>query len=231
MSRRRPSLRLLVLGLLAATAVFASAASAEMPQNRDAPTITGEGGPVVGQTLLGNNGTWLYADGSACRAECQYTFAWYRCNPGGDCVAIPGGGQRAYRVAPADAGRALRVAVTATKHDCNAHGRDCRLVSRTAVSTPTEAVVAPAQPARLTIARVAVDRAARSRFVVSVRVTDAEGRNVQAARVTVRGASGVTASTGVARVVVRASGTALLIRVEKQGAQPAALEVRLPLAR
>jgi hypothetical protein len=216
---------------MAATAVFASAASAEMPQNREAPTITGEGGPVVGQTLLGNNGTWLYADGSSCRAECQYTFAWFRCNAGGDCAPIPGGAQRAYRVAPADAGRGLRVAVTATKHDCNAHGQDCRLVSRTAVSPQTPPVVAPAPPVQLTIARVAVDRTTRGRLAVSVRVTDGAGVNIRAARVTVRGASGVTASTGVARVVVRAAGVALPIRAEKPGAQAASLEVRLPLPR
>jgi hypothetical protein len=228
MRSRSLPFRLLVLALIAATAVFASAASAEMPQNRDAPTITGDASPVVGQTLLGNNGTWLYADGSSCRSECQYTFAWFRCGAGGDCAPIPGGRERAYRVAPADAGRGLRVAVTATKHDCNAHGQDCRLVSRTAVSSQTPPVAAPVPPPlKLTIARVAVDRAPRGRLVVSVRVTDGEGRAVGGARVTVRGGSAVTGSTGAARVTVRARSVALTIRAERAGAEPAVLEVRL----
>lgn len=232
MPRRTPSLHLLVLALLAAAAVFVPAAAAEMPSNRDAPTITGAGGPVVGQILLGNNGTWLYADGSACRGECTYAFAWQRCGPGGDCATILGGGERAYRVAPADAGRSLRVAVTATKYDCNAHGQDCRNVSRTAVSAQTPPVAAPAAPPlQLAIAGVAVERATRGRLVVAVRVEDGEGRAVRAARVTVRGVSGLTASAGVARVAIRASAAALPIRAEKPGARAAFLEVRLPRAR
>jgi hypothetical protein len=235
MSRRTPSLRLLVLALLTATAVFASAAAAEMPSNRDAPTITEADGPVVGEVLLGNNGTWLYADGSSCRGECEYAFAWQRCGPGGDCAAIPGGGVRAYRVASIDVGRSLRVVVTATKYDCNAHGQDCRHVSRTAVSQQTPPVAAPvAPPLRLTIAGIGVERVRRG-LVVAVRVIDDRGRAARGARVTVRGASALTGTTGSARVAVRSvprvSAVVLSVRAEKAGAESAALQVRLPLAR
>jgi hypothetical protein len=236
MPRPTPPFRLLVLALLAAGAVFASAAAAEMPSNRDAPTITESDGPVLGEVLLGNNGTWLYADGSSCRGECAYAFAWQRCNPGGDCAAIPGGGERSYRVSAADVGRSLRVAVTATKYDCNAHGQDCRHVSRTALSRPTPPVSAPfAPPMQLTVAGVTVERAVRGRVVVAIRVTDGSGRSVRAARVTVRGASGLTGSSGVARIALRlppqASAAVLPIRAEKPGAEPASLDVRVPLAR
>jgi hypothetical protein len=235
MSRRPRLLRLLVPALLVASAVFASAASAEMPSNRDAPTITEVGGPVVGETLLGNNGTWLYDDGSPCRGECAYAFLWQRCNPGGDCAVIPGGAERAYRVGAADVGRSLRVVVNATKYDCNAHGRDCRHVTRTAVSAQTPPVAAPtAPPVRLTIARVGVERARRG-VVVAVTVKDDRGNAVRAARVTVRGSSRLTGTTGSARFAVRsaprASAVTLVVHAEKAGAEPAALEVRLPLAR
>jgi hypothetical protein len=235
MRRRLPSVGLPVLALLAGAAIFASAASAEMPSNRDAPTITEADGPVVGEVLLGNNGTWLYADGSACRGECEYAFAWQRCGPGGDCAPIPGGGMRAYRVASTDVGRSLRVVVTATKYDCNAHGQDCRHVARTAVSQQTPPVAAPvAPPERLTIAGVGVERARRG-LVVAVRVVDDRGRAARGARVTVRGASAVTGTAGSARVAVRSvprgSAVVLSVRAEKAGAEPAALQVRLPLSR
>jgi hypothetical protein len=230
MTRHRPPFRLIALALLAATAVFASAALAEMPSNREAPTITEADGPIVGEVLLGNNGTWLYADGSSCRGECEYAFAWFRCAPGRDCAAIPGGTQRAYRVGPADVGSGLRVAVTAKKYDCNAHGQDCRHVSRTAVSPQTASVAAPTQQPRLTIARVVVERARRG-VVVAVRVTDGDGRAVRGARVTVGRGTALTGSSGSARVAVRTASAALSIRAEKPGTEAAVLDLRVPAAR
>jgi hypothetical protein len=215
-----------------AFAVFVSAAAAEMPENRDAPTITEAGGPVVGQLLNGNNGTWLYADGTGCRDECRYSFVWFRCIPGGPCAAVPGGATRAYRVALADVGRTLRVAVTATKHDCNAIGQDCRLVSRTAVSAETEPVAPASPPARLSIAHVGVERATRGRLVAVVRVADERGRGAAGVRVTVRGARpDVTDAAGVARVAVRAGTALLAIQAERVGAAAATLTVRLRAAR
>jgi hypothetical protein len=234
MSRRTPPFRLLVPAVLAVAGLFASAAAAEMPSNRDAPTITEAGGTVVGEVLLGNNGTWLYADGSACRGECEYAFAWQRCVPDGDCASIPGGRERAYRVSSADVGRSLRVVVTATKYDCNAHGQDCRHVSRTAVSPQTPAVASPVAPRlRLKIASVVIERATRGRLVVAVRVTDGEGLRVRGARVTVRGVAGTTGSNGFARIGLRSipGAVALQIRAEKAGAEAAVLDVRLPVAR
>jgi hypothetical protein len=232
MPRRTPSLRLLALALVAAATVFVTPAAAEMPENRDAPTITEAGGPIVGQLLNGNNGTWLYADGTGCRDECRYSFAWFRCVPGGPCSAIPGGATRAYRVSLADVGRTLRVAVTATKHDCNAIGQDCRLVSRTAASAESAPIAPASPPARLSIAHVGVERATRGRHVVGVRVTDEHGRGAAGARVTIRGARvDVTDASGLARVAVPAGTSLLAIRAERAGAPAATLTVRLPAAR
>ena len=233
MPRRTPPFRLLLPALLVVAAVFASAAAAEMPSNRDAPTISEAGGPVVGEILVGNNGTWLYADGSSCRAECEYAFVWQRCTSSG-CGAIPGGTERAYRVAAADAGRSRRVVVTATKHDCNAIGQDCRLVSRTAVSEQTPPVAGTPAPAiRLAISGVTVERARRG-VVVAVRVTDGRSQAVAGARVTVRGRTARTSATGAARVALatnpRATTITLPVRAERAGAEHAALVVRLPVA-
>ena len=235
---RLPRLHRFMLPALAAAALFAPGASAEMPQNRDAPTITTAPAPVVGQTLLGNNGTWLYVDGSPCRGECQYSFAWQRCSGGGDCATIPGGLQRAYRVNPADVGRSLRVAVTATKYDCNAHGQDCRNVSRTAYSPLTAAVERPSET-QLKLTRVAVERATRGRLIVSVRVVDERGRAATGSRVSVQSGrvakTAVAQSSGVARVAFRfgrrTSAVGLSVRAERAGAAPATLDVRVPIAR
>jgi hypothetical protein len=233
-------LRLLAVALLSATAVFASAAAAEMPSNRDAPTITAVPAPVVGQPLLGNNGTWLYVDGSACRDECRYSFAWQRCIPGSRCEAIAGAFQRAYRVGSEDVGRSLRVAVTATKLDCNAINQDCREISRTALSAPTPPVATPAPPPlRLAIAGLTVSPRAGGRLLISVRITDGNGRAVRGGRVIVRGRgfehSARARADGSARLVLRRPkrlSVALAIRADRPGdtrAVPATLVVRVPL--
>lgn len=237
---RLPRLHLFMLPLLAGAALFAPGAAAEMPQNREAPTITTAASPVIGQTLLGNNGTWLYVDGSPCRGECQYSFVWQRCAGAGDCTTIPGGDRRAYRVNPADVGRSLRVAVTATKYDCNAIGQDCRNITRTAFSPQTATVERPSETdTRLTIARVAAARAARGRLAVAVSVAGERGRPAVGARVTVRSGrtvrTAVVGSSGVARVLLRvrtrATAVGLSVRADGAGAAPARLDVRLPLSR
>jgi hypothetical protein len=129
-------------------------------------------------------------------------------------------------------GRTLRVAVTATKHDCNAIGQDCRFVSRTAASAETAPIAPASPPGRLSIAHVGVERATRGRHVVGVRVTDEHGRGAAGARVTIRGARvDVTDASGLARVAVPAGTSLLAIRAERAGAPAATLTVRLPAAR
>jgi hypothetical protein len=235
-------LRLLALVLIAAATVFTAGAAAEMPQNRDAPTITAVAAPVVGQPLTGNNGTWLYDNGSACRDECNYAFAWQRCIPGGACAQIPGALQRTYVVGAADVGRTLRVAVTATKYDCNAHGVDCRNVSRTALSTQTPPIPAPAPPpVQLTIAELTVAPRGRAALLVALRITDGRGRSVAGARTIVRSAGSThvqrSGPDGWARLVLRRpklSSVPVAIRVDRPGdprALPTSLVARVPLGR
>jgi hypothetical protein len=97
--------------------------------------------------VVGHNGTWLYDNGTACGPECEFTFAWERCNAYG-CSAIVGATSRVYKVRAVDAGYRFRVIVTTTKYDCGAGNQaagtqECRWVTRAAASPQTEVVPKP----------------------------------------------------------------------------------------
>lgn len=131
--------------------VFVGAAAAEAPQINSPATITGS--PSVGSQLEAHNGTWLYADGSACRGECTMSYQWQRCTS--ECSDIPGAGSRFYTVQAADSGHTLRVVETMSKVDCgawnNAAGtQECRDISRSAPSGQTAMVAgtAPSGPSQ-----------------------------------------------------------------------------------
>lgn len=130
---------------LALALALAGAARAEMPANRAAPEVTGRA--AVGWGVVGHNGTWLYADGTACGAECLYEWQWERCRPSG-CRAIAGALGRVYKVRRVDIGARLRVRVRMTKYDCGewnyAEGtQECRWVTTGATSVETSAVPRP----------------------------------------------------------------------------------------
>ena len=143
----------LAAGVLALTgsAVDAPARGSAGPANNGQPTITGLA--VEGQTVTGHNGSWF------CDPACVpsgpenrggYEFQWQRCDAAGaNCANITGAASQNYVVAAADRGSTLRVGVTATNYDCNAHGLDCRYSSATAFSATTSAVpgVPPPPPA------------------------------------------------------------------------------------
>lgn len=98
------------------------------PPNTQPPTIGGQA--VVGQTLTASPGTWT-------GTGISFAYVWTRCDPtGAQCADIAGATAATYAVVAADAGRRLRVEVTAT----NASG------SNTVTSAPT-GVVAAAPPA------------------------------------------------------------------------------------
>ena len=134
-----------LVAALAAALVGTTAARAEMPLNRGAPELTGRA--AVGWGLVGHNGTWLYADGTSCGAECVWSFAWERCGPVG-CTAVPEALGRVYKVRSRDVGFRFRVVVSATKYDCGewnyaAGVQECRWVTRTAASPQSEVVPKP----------------------------------------------------------------------------------------
>ena len=176
----------LLLTALAAL-LFAGAARAEMPANRELPTITGPG--LVGEVLLGNNGTWLYADGTRCAFECTFSFRWERCTALG-CRTVSD--QRGYRPRLADLRHELRVEVIATKYDCGewsyaAGTQECRFDGRAAYSEPVVISARGRVAARRVAwpARLRIERAFVRRGMVRVTVADTLGLLVQGATVTV----------------------------------------------
>jgi hypothetical protein len=93
----------------AALAGVGFAAPLAPPVNTESPTITGT--PRVGNTLTAQNGTWQ-------NGPTTFQYQWQRCEATGrDCVNIRGAIQRTYRLVNADAGRTMRVRVTAVNAD------------------------------------------------------------------------------------------------------------------
>ena len=94
-----------------------TAASEAAPTNTTEPRITGD--PNVGSTLTANRGSWTGNPTS-------YRYQWVRCPDSGsrpdgsDCAAIGGATTQQYALADADAGKRLRVRVTATNADGSA---------------------------------------------------------------------------------------------------------------
>jgi hypothetical protein len=79
------------------------------PVNTEPPTITGT--PRVGNTLTAQNGTWE-------NNPTAFQYQWQRCLPAGTgCTNIRLATQRTYRLVNADAGRTMRVRVTAVNAD------------------------------------------------------------------------------------------------------------------
>jgi hypothetical protein len=109
------------IGLLASAALAAlivAAASTATPQvapaNVDPPTITGTA--RVGEVLTAHNGTWD-------NAPTEFRYRWLRCNPSGfNCVLLAADGQT-FRLHEVDAGRTLRVRVTAINADGSTNAR------------------------------------------------------------------------------------------------------------
>ena len=120
MKARRASGRLLVLAVaLAGVSLLwlsgaGSAASTAVPTNTKEPRILGTA--KVGSTLTGTQGLWTGDPTS-------FRFQWVRCPDSGgkpdgsDCAVIGGATKRQYQLSDDDAGRRLRVRVTASNSD------------------------------------------------------------------------------------------------------------------
>lgn len=118
----------------AALAVWVAPAAAAPPTNTTAPTVTGT--PRVGETLTAQNGTWA-------NSPTAFQYQWQRCNAAGAaCVNVPGAIERTYLLGTGDAGRTMRVRVTAV----NAEGATNARSAPTAVVTTSTAPQATARP-------------------------------------------------------------------------------------
>ncbi len=122
---------LLVLLVALAAMGLAQAAIAAAPVNTAPPTISGT--PQVGQTLTAGNGTWS-------NSPTLFAYQWLRCNAGGNaCASVANGTQKTYTLVGADAGRTVRVRVTATNADGSASAQS----EQTATVTPASSTAGP----------------------------------------------------------------------------------------
>src|SRR2546423_5893710 len=106
-------LALVLAGSLPAAA-GASGQRYEKPRNLKAPRITGT--KVVGHSLAASRGRWA-------RHPTRYRYSWRRCNVlARHCHAVTGARKRVYRLAAGDAGKRMRVVVTASNRGGGASG-------------------------------------------------------------------------------------------------------------
>jgi hypothetical protein len=97
------------VALIAVAGVFASVASAAVPQNTAAPTISGTA--KEGSTLTASTGTWT-------NSPTSFAYQWQRCATDGTaCGDINGATDKTYTPTSGDVSHTLRVVVTATNAD------------------------------------------------------------------------------------------------------------------
>jgi hypothetical protein len=120
----------MVAGLLAATA------TAAVPSNTAAPTITGSSSPRDGGTLTATNGTWS-------NSPTSFKYQWQRCSAAGaDCAGITSATNQSYTPGSSDVDHKLRVVVTAS----NADGQASATSATTDVVSGGDAPVNKAKP-------------------------------------------------------------------------------------
>jgi hypothetical protein len=160
------------------------------PANTSEPSISGTA--AVGSRLTANRGSWVGDQ------PITYAFQWLRCSQAGDnCSEITGAGDSAYLVVENDAGRTLRVRVTAR----NDFGSRSALANRTAVvksveeTPPTTGNAVDAADLRIGGDRLVVSQVRfgpnpvtnpLAPITVQIRITDQRGRAVRGALVFVR---------------------------------------------
>lgn len=121
----------------------ALAATQAVPANTAPPTISGT--TTVGHTLTADDGTWT-------NSPTSFTYQWLRCNGGGNkCKPITGATMKTYTLVAADAGKTLRVDVTAT----NASGSATARSAQTAAVAAATSSAAPKSTSPPTISGVA----------------------------------------------------------------------------
>jgi hypothetical protein len=139
---RLPIMSLVLLMSLA----LAGAANAEFPTKRSDPSVRGT--PQEGQTLSGQTGQWLMADGLSC-TDCTYRYTWQRCNDqGSGCADVPGATGFSYLLGSADVGKRIRIVEWIFKRDCGevirqgpgAGTQECHDVEKNGTSSPTAVV-------------------------------------------------------------------------------------------
>ena len=107
--RRAGSGAAAAVALIAVAGVFATVASAAVPQNTAAPTITGTA--KEGSTLTASTGTWT-------NSPTSFAYQWQRCATDGTaCGDINGATDKTYTPTSGDVSHTVQVVVTATNAD------------------------------------------------------------------------------------------------------------------
>ena len=185
LTRTRLGLVLAVVAGVVLGAVFGQpgngrAASSAAPTNKTLPTVTGI--PEAGQTLTAHRGTWTGSPTS-------FSFAWSRCDTGGNaCAAIGGATGRGYTINAVDVGHTLRVTVTARNGSGAGHATSAptAIVSPSGCTPGTGAIpiASLSPPARLAIASASISPAVTRgthTIRIHIQVTACSGRPVQGA--------------------------------------------------
>ncbi len=170
-----------VLGAVFGQAGNGSAAVTAVPKNKTLPTISGTA--EAGQTLTATRGTWS-------NAPTSFSFAWSRCDAGGNGCAAIGATGKLYTPTDADVGHTLRVTVTAknTSGSAKATSAPTAIVSSGGCppGTGTIQIASLTPPGRLAVTQATVFPAVtrRSRTIrFNVQITACGGRPVQGALV------------------------------------------------
>lgn len=171
-----------LLGAIIGQPGAGQAASATVPKNKTAPTISGAG--LVGQFLVATHGTW---SGS----PTKFAYQWSQCDTtGGACLAVAGRTGKSYRVRTADVGHTLRVTVTATNASggADASSAPSAVVPPSGCPTGTGAIQITqlTEPARLVISAATVSPSVKrgTRMIhLQFGITACDGRPVEGASV------------------------------------------------
>lgn len=200
-ARRRPIGALLasvvtgaVVLLLTSGIASGSSSSAQYepghPVPASAPTISGT--TQVGQTLTTTNGTWTQSSNIT-----RYSYAWARCDTGGNnCATIGGATNTSYTLVAADQGHTIRSYVTATNSngDTQQQSNPTGVVAAAAPTIPTGKQIEAATvqlPNRLIVDQVKYSanpiRSRNTPTVMQVHVSDSHNNSVAGAKVFIEG--------------------------------------------
>jgi hypothetical protein len=177
--------------LVSSGGAFGSSSAAQYEYGHPAPQAPPaiSGTTTEGQKLTTSNGTW-----SSSSKITLYSYAWGRCDTGGNnCAAISGAGSNTYTLTSADVGHTIRSYVSAK----NSNGSTTQQSAQTAVvaaAYPTGKQVAAkivTLPNRLIVDNVRYSanplRSRTTPTTMQVHVTDSHQNSVQNALVFVEG--------------------------------------------
>jgi hypothetical protein len=167
------------------------------PRNTAPPTISGAA--RVGETLHANRGVWTG------KQPIAYAYQWLRCEPntGNNCSEIAGATGADYRITTSDAGRSIRLRVTA-RSDAGSQSAISNFTNVAPSQTPPPATPPSRSPIPVGDLQAAGDRLVVSRVVFSPNPVTSRTRPITVrVRVTARGGRPVSGASVFMRATPR----------------------------